>query len=143
MLRALGGALLGYLVIGVTVFLGLTVGYFALGPERAFREGVYEVSALWAVVSLVVGVGAAILGGWVARRVADSAHGPLLLAGLLLVLGLAMAIPVILAEPSAATRPDGVGAMDAMQQARTPAWLALLNPIVGVAGVLLGGLRRR
>lgn len=151
MLRTIGGAILGYLVMGVTVFLGLTVAYLALGADRAFREGVYQVSPLWAVLSLVVGLGAAAIGGLVARRVASTAHGPLLLAGLVLVLGLAMAVPVLLADPaaagavdpSAAIRPDGLGPMEAMQHARTPAWLALLNPLVGVVGVLLGGLRHR
>jgi len=58
-----------------------------------------------------------------------------------IVLGLALAIPTVTQREGLAPRPATVGNMEAMQQARTPPWVAFLNPLVGALGVLLGGRR--
>jgi len=140
MLRSIGAAIAGYLVIAASVFGGLTLAYVAMGANRAFEPGAYEVSLVWIVTSFAVSLAAAVLGGWVARSVARSIRGPWILAGVVVVLGLALALPVLLGDPGAVgSRPDTVGAMEAMMAARTPAWVQLLNPFVGLLGVLLGG----
>lgn len=142
MLRSIGSAIVGYIAIFLVVFVSLTAAYLIVGVERAFRPGVYEVSTLWVVISLVVGIVAALVGGWVARRIAGRALGPQILAGLVLVLGLAMAVPALTAGAGAeavAERSSDVGPMEAMQKAKTPLVALLLNPLVGVVGVLVGG----
>lgn len=140
MLRTVGGVILGYIAMAAIVFVGLTAAYTLLGPDRAFRPGVYEVSFAWVVVSIIVGFLAAILGGWLARVVGATPRAPQVLAGLVVVLGLALALPALLSEPAAAdVRTGAPGVMEAMQQARTPLWLMLLNPVIGAIGVLLGG----
>ena len=68
--RLFGSVLLGYIAMAFAVFAGLSLAFVALGADRAFRPGVFDVSAVWVVVSFIVGFGAALLGGWVARRVA-------------------------------------------------------------------------
>ena len=69
----------------------------------------------------------------------------MVLMGLVLVLGIIFAIPAFMAPPEAATtvRPDEVPLMEAMSTGQQPAWLALLNPLLGVVGVFVGGLVQR
>ena len=142
-MRTIASVLLGYVAMAAVVFGGLTLAYLALGPGRAFRPGSYDVSALWIVLSIAIGFGAAVLGGWIARRVGRNDTAPRALAGVVLVLGLLLALPALLgtAEPQG-VRPDDLASMDAMRQARTPLWIMLLNPVIGAVGVLLGGSGR-
>jgi hypothetical protein len=74
--------------------------------------------------------------------IAKDARGPKWLAVLVLVLGLAFAIPVLQQAPVTEPRTASVGNMEAMGKARQPPWAALLNPVIGVIGVLVGGRRR-
>lgn len=59
-----------------------------------------------------------------------------MLMALVLVLGVYLA----LANPPAAEgiRPPVVDMADAMNSARQPAWLAWLNPVIGIAGAFAG-----
>jgi hypothetical protein len=143
--RLIGAVLLGYVVVALCVFAGLSAAYVELGPDGAFRPGVYDVSALWLVISLIVGFVAAVLGGWVARRIARSPTGPRVLAGLIAALGVALALVALVGEPAATgVRTEAIGTTEAMQYARTPVWMMFLNALIGALGVLVGGkaLRR-
>ena len=40
-------------------------------------------------------------------------------------------------------RGSEVGNLEAMTKAKQPAWTALLNPLIGVAGTLVGGRLKR
>ncbi len=66
--------------------------------------------------------------------------GPNILIGIVIVLGVVFAIPVLTGSTDVATtaRPDTVTMMEAMSNARQPTWIALLNPLLGAVGVLLG-----
>jgi hypothetical protein len=146
-MRTAGAVLLGYLAMAALVMAGLTVAYLAMGADAAFRPGSYDVSAVWIVVSLAVGLVAALLGGWVARRVGRTPTAPRALAALVLALGLLLALPALFGsgERAAGARAGAPGAMEAMGLAHTPPWILLVNPLLGAAGVLAGGgvLRRR
>jgi anti-sigma factor RsiW len=140
MLRLLGAVLLGYLAMAALVFAGLSAGYAVLGAERAFRPDAYEVSINWALLSVAVGFVAAVAGGWISRRVGGDLRGPALLASFVGLLGLMVAVTSLADRTEPATPRTGSPAMfEAMEQARTPAWLLVLNPLVGVAGVVIGG----
>lgn len=66
------------------------------------------------------------------------------LAGLVIVLGLLTAIPVLMAnDPRPNVRDASVGNMEAMMNARQPAWIALLNPLIGAVGVMLGSRMKK
>jgi len=138
-IRLLGAVVLGYLGMAALVFAGLSIGYALLGADRAFRPGSYEVSVAWAVLGLVVGLVAATSGGWLARRVGGDLRAPLLLAAFVALLGAVMAVTSLAAGPEAAVRTGAPELFEAMEAARTPPWLLVLNPIVGVFGVLFGG----
>jgi hypothetical protein len=137
--RLIGAVLLGYVTLALLIFAGLSLAYVVVGADGAFRPGVYDVSTLWIVISFVVSFGAAIAGGWVARRVARTPTGPRVLAGLVVVVGVAMTLATMGATEVAGARTEAIGAMEAMQVAQTPLWIMLVNPLVGVLGILIGG----
>lgn len=137
--RIIGAVVAGYVVLAVLVFATFTGLYLLMGPGLSFVPGSCEASALWIGLSTLLGFGAAVGGGCVACRIAR-AKGAKALAAVVVALGLLLAIPVIL---SASAHPafdcSDATNMEAMQNARQPIWVALLNPFIGAAGVLLGG----
>ena len=144
MVRSVIAVVVGYVVMFALVFVTFTAAYLAMGADRALQTGSYDVSALWLAVGFALSVLAAVAGGyvcaWIARR-----RGPAVaLAGLVLVLGLAMALMGALAPPAdrPSTRTGDVGNLEAMKYARTPTWIALINPLIGSAGVLMGARMR-
>ena len=141
--RIIGAVIAGYVAMLGVVFFVFSAIYFFIGADRAFRPGSYEPSMLWILIMFVVGFLAAVLGGWVSVKVAANLQGPKWLAVLVIVLGILFALPSLLAKPSKEPRPAGLSNMEAMKKAQTPAWVALSNPVIGVAGVWVGGWRRR
>jgi hypothetical protein len=76
--------------------------------------------------------------------IAKTKRAAQVLAGIVFVLGILVAIPAL---RSADTRPNtrigDVPNMEAMQKARTPGWVALMNPLIGAVGVIVGaGLKQ-
>ncbi len=145
MLRLAGGVVVGYLAMALVVFGTFSLAFQLMGAEDAFRPGSYEVSIAWAVTSLLLGFIAALGGGWISITFARSRIAPRVLAGIVVILGMAAAMPALTrGEEEPPPREETVDATEAMANARQPVWLALLNPLVGVTGVLLGArLRRR
>jgi hypothetical protein len=145
MMRAGASVVLGYVVMFVVVFATFTLAYLVLGPEGSFQPGSYEVSGAWIIVSIVLSIAAAVLGGLACAVVAKSPTPPKVLAGIVLVLGLIMAVPVLTqSDVEQKARSGEVGNLEAMQNAAQPGWIALLNPVLGAVGVLVGaGLKRR
>jgi hypothetical protein len=142
--RAIVSVVIGYVAMFAAIFLAFSGLYLLLGQDLSFRPDSYEPSMLWTVVSFALGVGAAVLGGFVCAWIARKATPPKVLAGVVVVIGLLSAVPVLMAAATPAeTRTGEVGNLDAMMKAKQPAWVALANPFVGLAGVLLGARLRR
>lgn len=142
--RAVVSVVVGYVAMFAAIFLAFSGLYLALGQDLSFRPGTYEPSVLWTAASFALGAGAAVLGGYVCARLARTATPPKVLAGVVLVIGLLSAIPVVTAASTPAeARAGDVGNLDAMMKAKQPAWVALANPFLGLAGVLLGARIRR
>lgn len=140
MIRTIGAVVAGYLTMAVLVFLSFTLAYVVMGAEHAFQAGSYEVSGLWAATSIGLGVLAAIAGGFVCALISRDRTGPRALAVVVLILGLVLAIPAITGggETAELVRQGDVGNFEAMQSAKQPLWVTLLNPLIGVVGVLIG-----
>ncbi len=138
--RVIGSVIVGYVVVFAVVFALMSLGYVVLGAEGSFQPGSWDISRIWIATSIVVGLLAAIAGGYVCAMIAKDPRGPLGLIALVVVLGIAFAIPVLTGGGAAAAgpRPDAVPMMDAMANAVQPAWVALLNPLLGAVGVWLG-----
>jgi hypothetical protein len=142
--RAILSVVVGYAAMFAAIFLAFSGLYLLLGQDLSFRPGSYEPSMLWTAVSFALGAGAAILGGYVCAWFARTTTPPKVLAGVVLVVGLLSAVPVLMSVAGPAeTRTGEVGNLDAMMKAKQPAWVALANPFVGLAGVLLGARLRR
>jgi ABC-type transport system involved in multi-copper enzyme maturation permease subunit len=139
MLRSASGIALGYLVMAFFVFATFSLAYLTLGADRSFQPGTYEVSEIWAFLSILLGLGAAIVGGFLCASVSRTRTAPIVLAALVLVMGI---VGAALMPPSdelaPQPRPGNVGNFEAMQNASTPPWIAWLNPFMGAAGVLAG-----
>jgi hypothetical protein len=98
----------------VLVFGLFSLAFLLLGPDGAFQAGSYEVSTTWLGVWAVVTV--------VALGVASAA-----MEG---------------AKPEPGPRPAAVDNTAAMMNAKQPAWVAWVTPVLGAAGVLLGARRK-
>ena len=138
MMRSLGGVVLGYLMMVAFVFLSLSFAYRIMGADLVFGPGVFDVSGLWIITSVVLGLIAAVLGGYVCATVARNVGAPKMLAVVVIVLGVVMALPAVTGDAPTLPREGTVASIEAMQSARQPGWLALLNPLIGAVGVLWG-----
>jgi hypothetical protein len=143
--RAIGSVIVGYLVMAVVVFLTFSLAYLVLGSDGSFRPGTYELSAAWIVASIVLSFIAAILGGLACAALARASTPPKVLAAIVLILGLVSAMPVLTrsGDDVATERPAEVSMTQAMQEAEQPVWIALLNPLIGAVGVLVGARLKR
>lgn len=144
MLKSVGGVIVGYIVMFILVFVLFSLAYLALGANGAFKPGTYDVSTQWLAISVIVSLVAAIVGGFICSLIAPNSKAPLALVGLVLLLGLLSAIPVLMSnDPRPNIRDASVGNMEAMMNARQPAWIALLNPLIGAVGVMLGSRMKK
>jgi hypothetical protein len=142
--RSILGVVAGYIVIFVILFCVLTALYLTMGSDRAFQPGSFRPSTLWSVIEIVVGLGAAFVGGLTCISIARKRGAVTALIVVILVLGALGAIPVMKAASlPEAVREGGLSNMEAMMKARQPVWMAILNPLLGVAGVLLGSRRKQ
>lgn len=137
-MKTLGGVVLGYLMMVAFVFLSFSIAYRLMGAERAFQPGAYDVTSLWIITSFMLGLAGAILGGYVCEAIARDERAPKLLAVLVLLLGFAFAVPVLTTTSPSPPREGAVSNTVAMQNAQQPPWVALLNPLFGAVGVLIG-----
>ena len=141
MLRAILGVIIGYIAMFILIAVCFTIAYLIMGTEGAFREGSFEPSMSWNVLTIIVGIVAAIIGGIVCAVIARrGSKAPMILAIIVLILGLLMAIPVMMepGEDQPAAREGELSNFEAMSEARQPVWIALLNPLTGAVGVTIG-----
>src|SRR5690606_10543313 len=130
----------GYATMFLVVFLGLSLVWVVLGADGAFQPGTFSVSTTWILLSIVVGFLAAMAGGWVSRRIAITDAGPKALALVVVVLGVLLASHTFAADATdAPVRTGTLPMFGAISAARTPAWVALLMPVLGAVGVVVGG----
>lgn len=140
MLRAVLAVIVGYVVMALLVFTTFSLTYLVLGADGAFRPGTYEVTPLWLVMSFVFGFIAAIVGGWVCATIAKNSKATQGFAAVVFIVGLIVAVSMFRAADDARpqVREGNVGNIAAMQNARQPAWVALMNALIAPAGILLG-----
>ena len=143
--RVIGSVVVGYVVMVIVVFCLSSAAWLALGADGAFQPGTFDPSAIWIAVNIIVGLVAGIGGGWVAAIVARSDARALWgLVGLVAVLGILFAVPVLTrGDVPSVVRGETMSMMEAMQNARMPAWIALLNPALGVVGSFFGFRMRK
>jgi hypothetical protein len=143
MLRNILGAIAGYVVMFIFIFLTFSAAYLAMGADTAFAAGGYDVTMTWILVSTVLGFIGAVIAGYVAAAIGKSGTAVKILAGIVLVLGLLTAVMVAVSPKPTDARTAATPNMEAMTKAQTPLWVAILNPLIGIAGVMVGGGMRK
>ncbi|MBT8377975.1 MAG: hypothetical protein KJN64_01955 [Ignavibacteria bacterium] len=140
MARKIIGVVVGYITIFVIVFVSFTILYMILGHDGTFEAGSYQVTTTWIIISFILGLVAAILGGFVCVLIAKDRKTAYWLAGLVLVLGIALAIPALgeTNEELNKVREETAGNMEAMENAKQPPISLIFNPIIGAVGVIAG-----
>ncbi|HXV12706.1 MAG TPA: hypothetical protein VEC56_00740 [Candidatus Krumholzibacteria bacterium] len=141
--RNIVAVVVGYVVMFVVVMATFTGVFLAMGADRAFQPGSYQVTGLWIFVSTILSFAAAILGGFVAGRIGKGPRAAHLLAIVVVVLGVILAIPTLDAPEPGEPRTGEVGNTDAMMKAQQPPVISFLNPVIGAVGALLGSRLRR
>ncbi|MBL8747041.1 MAG: hypothetical protein JNK58_11890 [Phycisphaerae bacterium] len=144
MVRAVLAVVAGYVAMLLIIFCVFTVAYLLMGADNAFRPGTYEPSPLWLVINFVLAPIAAVCGGLVCALIArPGSWAHVSLAWVVLALGLVMVLPVLTnSRPDPGPRTADVPNLEAMTKAKQPVWVAVANPIIGAAGVLLGARLR-
>jgi hypothetical protein len=140
MVRFVAAIVIGYLVMLIVVVGVFAAAYPLVGIDRLFEPGTYQAARGWIVLSFAVGLVAAMTAGSLCARIAPETAAPLWLAAIVLVLGGLMAIPAVMSASTSrgGVRPPRITMSDAMAHAEQPVWVALLNPLVGAAGILMG-----
>ena len=143
--RKIGGVIVGYIVMAAFIFLSFTLLYLILGTEGSFKPASYQVSAVWLIASLILGLIAAVIGGYVCVMIAKEQKTAYILAGIVLVLGILFALPGLSVsdEEMNKVREGNVPNMEAMQNAKQPPLVLILNPIIGAVGVILGSRMKK
>jgi hypothetical protein len=137
--RSILGGIVGYVVLFIVMFVTCTTLYLAIGTDRAFQPGSYQVSMLWIVGSTVMSVIASLIGGYVASLVGKGQTAVAVLVIIILVMGAIAAAMVMFAPETAGSRAADVPNMEAMTKAQTPLWIAVLSPIIAAVSAVVGG----
>lgn len=145
MARSIIGVIVGYIVMFILQVAALMTIYTMMGPDWSFKPASYEASTQWTVMQFTVILVTAVIAGLVCAIIARGSKAHLVLAGLVLALGLALGAVAIFVKPDDTNevRTGDVPNMEAMSKARHPTWVVFLGPVIGAAGVVIGGKLRR
>jgi Na+/proline symporter len=138
MLRAVLGTVVGYIAMFVVLTAILFGVYFALGMERSFKPASYEPTTLWIALMFAVGLVAALIGGFVGKKIGGAGAIQGMVALIIVLTGIELWFQTSKDEAPKVRGPE-VTALEAAMNARSPLWVTLVNPVIGIAGVLIGG----
>ena len=140
MLKSILAIIASYAAMFLFMFAAFTGFYFALGAEGTFRTDSYNVTTVWAALTVVVSLLAGIVGGFVCAAISKSKRTCQIFAFIVFFIGLLVCvIPAMQRSPDAPNvRAGEVSNTEAMRLAVSPMWLHLLTPVLSAAGVLLG-----
>lgn len=145
MVRTVIAVIVSYVLIFGLISVTFIAVFLIMGVEWSFKPGSFEASNAWNVTALIASFLVAVVGGFVCRLIAKAGKGPRALAVVVFVLGLIFAIPTLFANQANANqvRSPNLSPMEAMTRATQPAWVPFTFPVLGAAGVLLGGRLKR
>lgn len=142
MLKAIIAVVVAFIVMAIFSFAAFTCAYLCLGVDRVFEPESYDVSMLWMVIMVVLGLIGGVIGGFICAAISKSMGVCKVFAVIVLALGLISAVVTTMKERPDTARSGDVPNLQAMQMAQTPMWLCLLNPVLGAVGVLLGARKK-
>ena len=140
MLRSILAVVVTYIVMAVIImalFAGLWLG---LGPDRLLEPGSWKGNLLLSIAAPGITGIVGLFGGWMCFKIARARKPVMALAAVVFVLGMTMAYFTLKKPEPTGARDPGMTMQQIMEQGREPTWVAILNPILGAAAVLIGGL---
>lgn len=145
MLKSIVAIVVSYVVIFLLFFAVVAGLYVMLGSERVFQPDSYEISNLWLVLTIVLSFLAWMLGGWLCVAISKSLRTGQIFAVIVFV---AAAIGCLLSlnreGEGPHVRASEVTFKDGLERTVTPRWFHFVNPVVTLAGALVGTrLKRR
>jgi hypothetical protein len=143
MLKSIVGIIVGYLVMALVAFAAYTAAYLGLGAERVFEPDSYALSGVWIGLMIAITLIAGLLGGLTCAAISKNRTAGLVFALIVFGLSLVMAVPHIMKGNTPIVRAGDVPNLEAMKLAQPPAWLCMLNPILGGVAVLLGSRMKK
>lgn len=142
MIRKILGAIAGYIVFALFLVLFFLALYLVLGADRSFLPGKYDPSTTWTISTFILGFIATAIGGYVTALIGRNGAVKMM-AGLVVVIGAIVVVMLAMENKPEEVRVGDVPMMEAMDKAREPLWVAIVNPILGVFGVFAGGSLRK
>jgi hypothetical protein len=140
MLRSIVAVVVAYVAIAVLVMGLFTALWFGLGPDRLLVPGEWKGNLLITIAAPGITVLGGLFGGWLCAKI-GRARGPVIaLACVVLALGILMCYFTLQKPLPTGPREPGLTVQQIMEKGREPTWVAVSNPIIGAAAVLLGGL---
>jgi hypothetical protein len=143
MLKSIVGVVVGYLAMAFVAFAAYTAAYFGLGADRAFEPDTYALSSIWIGLVIAITSIAGLIGGLTCAAISKSRTTGLVFAVIVFVLSLVFELPNIMKDHTPVARTGEVSNLEAMRKAQPPAWLCLLNPVLGGVAVLLGSRMKK
>jgi uncharacterized membrane protein len=143
MLKSILGVIVGYIVMAIFSFAAFSCAYIALGADRVFEAGSYDISTIWMVIMIVLSLVGGILGGLICIAISKSKKACVTFAVLVLAFGLIAAVMTKMKDHPDTSRTGDVPMFLAISLAQTPAWLCFVNPVLGAAGVMLGARMKK
>lgn len=139
MVRKILGVVGGYVFIFAFVVGTFSALYAVLGAEGAHKPGTFEVTMTWIVPTFVLSFIAALGGGFLCYLISRSRGAVTVFAAIVLALGLILAIIQASTDSIIEPREGPVSNAEAMQKSIQPIWVAIVNPVIGAMGILIGG----
>lgn len=145
MLRSIAAVILSYIAMAVLIMAAFAGLWLGLGPNRLLEPGQWKGNWILCIAAPGLTLLVGLFGGWMCAKIAPPAptrkRGPVLaLAGVVLVLGLTMASFTLQKPEPTGPRDPNLTLQQVMEKGREPAWVAISNPLIGAAAVLIGGL---
>jgi hypothetical protein len=146
MLRNIIAFFVGLVVIYAGVFVAFAVTMVVMGPDRIFVPGSWQTSLTFVGITVALGFVAALAGGVATRLVTTHRSPAMVLGGFVLITGLISGVYGMTRERVEAPAREEGTTRDDLRTAqergwvREPGWLAIANPFIGCAGVVIGSL---
>lgn len=141
MIRSIAAVILSYIAMAVLIIVVFSAMWFGLGPDRLLVPGTWKGNLFLCIAAPGLTLLAGLFGGWMCAKIARGKRGPVIaLATVVFVLGGAMAFVTLQKPEPTGPREPGMSVQQIMEKGREPAWVAISNPIIGAAAVLIGGL---
>ena len=143
--RSILAVVVAYVAMFVLAFIAFTCAYLIVGPDVAFKTGIYEASPNWIGIAFVIQFVIAIIGGIICALIAKGGRAPFVLAIVAIVLGIGVALADMNQAKTNAglVRTRNTPQLEAVQKAYWPVWVPFAFPFTSAVGVLIGGKTKR